>query len=125
MPTTKIFTNARRIDIPEELKPLTGYVIVPIILTPKEFHQFWSKVKEQDDVDIFGHHNIIRTYESRVPLVREAHLFINDEPVQMTPKGVDLADQAIAGFVVAATQDCITRATRIPTLPNPSPNGTK
>ncbi len=125
MPATKIFTNSRRIDIPEELKPLTGYVIVPIILTPKEFHQFWSKVKAQDDAAEDGRHNILRTYETRVPLVCEAHLFINDEPVQMTPEGIDLADQAIAGFVVAATQDCVARATRIPTLPNPSPNGTK
>jgi len=123
-PPAKTFNNAKRIDVPEEYKPLNGYVIVPVILSPLQFHEFWSKVRAQDKEPEDGHHSILATYETRVPLVREAHLFIEESPIPLPANGMDLADQAIAPFIVAATQECVNRATRIPTLPVPSKNGT-
>lgn len=124
MPDTQSFNNTRRIDIPKDMAPLNGYVVVPIILTPKEFHEFWEKVKEQEKVKD-GRHSILPTYESRVPLVRQDYICLGTQTVPLTEKGDDLADQAIAPFIVAATQDCVNRATRIPTLPDPSKTATE
>jgi len=111
---TKPFQNRQRVDVPESLAPLTGYVIVPVILTPKEFHEFWQLVRAQDDANADGRHEILKTYETRLPLIREASLLLDGQIVTLPKSADDLVDQAIAPFVVGATQECVRRATRIP-----------
>lgn len=118
----KPFQNRQRVDVPESLAPLTGYVIVPIILTPKEFHEFWSLVRAQDGNEDDKRHEILKTYETRLPLIREASLLLDEQIVVLAKSADDLVDQAIAPFVVGATQECVRRATRIPSWPDPSKN---
>ncbi|MBK8989259.1 MAG: hypothetical protein IPM39_24880 [Chloroflexi bacterium] len=122
--TQPTIENTKRIDVPKDMAPLIGHVFVPVILTPKQFHEFWEIVKRQETLKD-DRHAIMQAYESRRVLVRQSHLYIGTEAVTLTPSGDDLADQAIAPFIVAATQDCVNRATRIPTLPDPSKTATE
>lgn len=119
---TKPFVNRQRVDVPESLAPLTGYVIVPIVITPKEFHEFWSLVRAQDNEEDDSRHEILKTYETRLPLIREASLLLDGQLLTLPKSADDLVDQAIAPFIVGATQECVRRATRIPSLPGPSKN---
>lgn len=120
---TPVFKNEKNVPVPEELYPLEGSVTVPIILTPKQFDAFWQRIQEEDEGS--SHHAVLDTYKTRLPLILQADLKIAGQSVDLPDDPMELLDQAIAPFVVSATQECVNRATRLPILPKPSKNGTK
>ena len=117
------FKNEKTIDVPIDLFPLEGSITVPVVLSPEQFHKFWQAVNQEDEKSPY--HGVIETYKSRIPLIVRSNLKFAGQPVEITDDPMALPDQAIAPFVISATQDCVTRATRLPILPKPSMNGTK
>ncbi|MBE2222110.1 MAG: hypothetical protein IAF02_11245 [Anaerolineae bacterium] len=121
--TTKVFQNKKIIYVPEDLFPLSGSITVPVVLTPTQFDAYWKLVQANDDKNKL--HGVLDVYATRLPLITENNLRFMDTPIKLPENPLELVDQAIAPFVVAATQNCIDRATRLPTLPKLSANGTK
>lgn len=119
------FVNKKQVPVPEELYPLIGWVTVPVILTPEKFDEFWTQVKLSEDAED-DKHAVLSTYASRLCLVINSELFVDgiEEQCKLEQDPMQLMDQAIAPFVVAATQHCINRASRLPLLPKLLKNAT-
>jgi hypothetical protein len=122
MKNTKPFINEKVVEVPEELYPLEGSVTVPVILTPAQFDKFWQALNAEPEED--KQHSLLSTYKTRLCLVKQSQLKIDGQPFELTADPMELPDQAAAAFLVAATQECVNRASRLPTLPKPSKNGT-
>lgn len=124
------FVNEQIIGVPGELYPLTGHIVVPIVVTPEQFNQFWKRYQEDEALEkkrarsAFTNHAVLSTYWTRLPLVLSSNLAVDGQPVGLPDEPTELIDQAIAPFVVAATQECVQRATRLPLLGSASKKGT-
>ena len=116
------FTNEQRIDVPASLWPLEGHITIPIFLPPARFHAFWQRVQAQPP-DGDGHHMVLSTYTTRLPLLVRAELTFLGQPLPLPEDGRELPAQEIAAFIVNATQPLVTAATRGPNLPAPSRPG--
>jgi hypothetical protein len=118
--------NHIKIDVPETLAPLTGYVVVYDILPHDKFHEFWTlNVAQQEEAKneespLHGRHPNINTYATRVPLIVEHHIYLGDEKIELPQDPDKLRYTTIAPFVVAATQKSYLKAVSIPNLSAPS-----
>lgn len=123
--TKDVDPNLERVPVPKSMAPLTGYVDVPIVVSPGAFDEFWTTHLEQmklirkEHPSVVNLHSTLRTYITRRPLVAHCALESNGKRVTLPPDPMKLVDLGAAAFVVAATQKPMLRVTNLPNLDAP------
>lgn len=130
------FINRERVDVPEELAPLTGYVDVYKIVPADAYQDYWAEYQKMQKrlknkkSDFRNWHNMFQVFNARMNFVIEAHFYLPDDEAKGGRQEIALPDYmkrprdlpfpSIASFVFHATQEAFAKANFFPRLRKPS-----